>query len=243
MKPIPRRALTSAFFIGHTKEHMSGNITTTRPRGYFAIGAERISKPGNLGNLVRSAHAFGASFFFTVDAHYRLRGAQSDTSKAGEHIPYYGWESIDDMQMPGGCELVGIELLDEAVDLPSFHHPKRAAYVLGPEAGSLSPEMRDRCTSFVRIPTAFCVNIAMAGAIVMYDRIKTLGNYPPRPVSSIGMPETGNAPDEAYAASYAASRMKTPASEQRPPSHQPPRTQRERAARVRAPRSAARERP
>ncbi|MEE8144119.1 MAG: TrmH family RNA methyltransferase, partial [Kiloniellales bacterium] len=33
-------------------------------RGYFAIGVEGISKPMNLGNLLRSAHAFGASFFF-----------------------------------------------------------------------------------------------------------------------------------------------------------------------------------
>ena len=38
-------------------------------RGYFGIGAEGISKPMNLGNLIRSAHAFGASFVFLVDAH------------------------------------------------------------------------------------------------------------------------------------------------------------------------------
>ena len=32
------------------------------PRGYFAIGAERMSKALNLGNLMRSAHGFGAIF-------------------------------------------------------------------------------------------------------------------------------------------------------------------------------------
>ena len=31
-------------------------------RGYFGIGAEGISKPMNLGALMRTAHAFGASF-------------------------------------------------------------------------------------------------------------------------------------------------------------------------------------
>ena len=35
-------------------------------RGYFAIGAERISKALNLGNIMRSAHGFGASFTFTL---------------------------------------------------------------------------------------------------------------------------------------------------------------------------------
>ncbi len=211
---------------------MSGNITTTRPRGYFGIGAERISKTGNLGNLVRSAHAFGASFFFTVEAHSRLTGVHSDTSDAGSNIPYYGWPTINDMHLPDGCALVGVELLDESIDLPSFHHPKNAAYVLGPEAGSLSPEMRERCTSFIRIPTAFCINVAMAGAIVMYDRVKTLGSFAPRPVSSIGLPD-GTPPPQAAMESYAAPRK-------RRKSNQP---DLERAARVRAPRSAAKERP
>jgi hypothetical protein len=33
--------------------------------------------------------------------------------------------------------LVGIELFDEAVELPAFAHPVQAAYVLGPERGVL----------------------------------------------------------------------------------------------------------
>ncbi len=46
-------------------------------RGYFAIGVENISKEMNLGNLFRSAHAFGASFVFTVNAAYGRSGARS----------------------------------------------------------------------------------------------------------------------------------------------------------------------
>lgn len=160
-----------------------------RIKGYFGIGVERISKTGNLGNLVRSAHAFGAGFFFTVNAHYRLKGAHSDTSDTGSHVPFYRWDSVGEMRLPEGCDLVGVELMEGAVDLPSFHHPKRAAYVLGPELGSLSPEMQARCTSFIRIPTAFCLNVAMAGAIVMYDRVRMLGTFPPRPLTPRHMPE------------------------------------------------------
>jgi tRNA G18 (ribose-2'-O)-methylase SpoU len=151
-------------------------------RGYFAIGAEKISKPMNVGNLVRSSHAFGASFFFTVGATYRAAEARSDTSKAPEHMPIYSWQSIGDMVLPQGCALVGVELTDDAIDLPSFGHPIRAAYVLGPERGSLSPEMLARCRYVIKIPTAFCINVAMAGAIVMYDRVKTLGRHATRPV-------------------------------------------------------------
>jgi len=160
----------------------------TRLRGYFAIGAERISKPLNLGNLMRSAHAFGASFVFTVAAHERIARpgelvAKADTSKAPEHVPYYAWPTVDSMSLPEGCELVGIELLDEASELPSFRHPLRAAYVLGAERGSLTAAMLRRCDHVVRIPTAFSINLATAGAIVMYDRVRCLGRFPPPPVS------------------------------------------------------------
>lgn len=156
------------------------------PRGYFAIGVERVSKQMNLGNLMRSAHAFGASFVFTVGAEFRALEAKSDTSKSIAHVPLYNWASADDMVLPKGCRLVGVELLDEAVDLPSFHHPTMAAYVLGPERGQLSPQLADRCHYLVKIPTAFCVNVAVAGAIVMYDRVKSLGRFPPRPVAEGG---------------------------------------------------------
>lgn len=158
-------------------------------RGYFAIGVERISKQMNLGNLMRSAHAFGASFVFTIEAHYRAGQIGSDTSKSAEHLPLYQWDRVEDMTLPEGCRLVGVELLDEAVDLPSFHHPSQAAYVFGPERGSLSDALLDRADQIVKIPTRFCINVATAGAIVMYDRVKALGRFPDRPVSERAQPE------------------------------------------------------
>jgi len=161
-------------------------IRTMTTRGYFAIGVERVSKPMNLGNLVRSAHGFGASFAFTIDADRRAFEAKSDTSKATSHLPVYHWASVEEMQLPVHCRLVGVELLDEAVDLPSFHHPSRAAYVLGPEKGSLSDALVARCDYIVKIPTSFCINVAMAGAIVMYDRVRSLGRFAPRPVMQGG---------------------------------------------------------
>jgi tRNA G18 (ribose-2'-O)-methylase SpoU len=152
-------------------------------RGYFGIGAEGISKPMNFGALTRTAHAFGASFTFSVSAAQVIRDVhQSDTSKSSGHVPYYQWGSIEEMQLPKGCQLVGIELTEDAVDLPSFRHPQAAAYVLGRERGDLSPEMLSRCSHVVKIPTRFCINVSLAGALVMYDRILSMGNYPPKPI-------------------------------------------------------------
>lgn len=163
--------------------------THSRPptaRGYFAIGAERMSKALNLGNLMRSAHAFGASFTFTLGATYHALEARADTSKGQIHLPHYNWASLEEMALPQGCRLVGIELIEDAIDLPSFRHPLRAAYVLGPERGSLSAPLIEKCDYVVKIPTQFCVNVAMAGAIVMYDRVKSMARFAERPVGEGG---------------------------------------------------------
>ena len=156
-------------------------------RGYFGVGVESLSKPMNLGALQRTAHAFGAAFTFTVSAAPKIRVMHhADTSKSDLHVPWYLWESIADMQLPRGCQLVGIELTDDAVELPTFRHPIRAAYVMGGEARDLSPEMQARCAFIVKIPTRFCINVGLAGALVMYDRVLSMGNWPPRPVASGG---------------------------------------------------------
>ncbi len=154
-------------------------------RGYFGIGVEGLSKPMNLGNLMRSAHAFGARFFFTINTAIEPDAeAISDTARSATHLPVYRFESAADLVLPEACKLVGVEILDSAVELPSFPHPIAAAYVLGPERGRLSPELIARCEHVVRIPSAFSVNVGVAGAIVMYDRMLALGRFAARPVGS-----------------------------------------------------------
>ncbi len=153
-------------------------------RGYFGIGIEGISKAMNVGSLFRTAHAFGASFMFTVSAAYaRAEGGKSDTSDAPGHVPFYSFPDVASMIVPDGCRLVGVELLDEAIELPSFRHPSQAVYVMGPERHSLSAEMTERCQFVVKIPTLFCVNVGIAGAIIMYDRLISLGRFARRPES------------------------------------------------------------
>ena len=46
-----------------------------------------------------------------------------------------------------------------------------------------------RCHHLVRIPTAFSLNVATAGTIVMYDRLRSLGRFASRPVAGGSLPE------------------------------------------------------
>ena len=151
-------------------------------RGYFGIGVEGVSKAMNAGNLYRSANAFGASFVFTVAAVYAADDATSDTSDAPGQVPFYRFETVKTLLLPEGCALVGIEVHDDAVELPSFRHPRRAAYVLGMERMGLTDDMISCCDHLIRIPTRFSLNLASAGVVVMYDRLISLQRFGARPL-------------------------------------------------------------
>jgi tRNA G18 (ribose-2'-O)-methylase SpoU len=164
--------------------------------GYFAIGIEGVSKSGNLGNLIRTAHAFGAAFAFTIEdsldnsknvsRHKNRLG--TDTAKSATSMPFYEYDSIDDLTLPRGCQIVGVEITDEARVLPSFRHPANAVYILGSERMSLSDSIIERCDHMIKIPTKFSLNLATAGAIVMYDRLISYGKFAERPVTPSGKP-------------------------------------------------------
>ena len=101
-------------------------------------------------------------------------------------MPYYGFETVEALRLPQRCSLVGVEFLDDAVDLPSFRHPRCAAYVLGQERGLLSPALMECLDHVVKIPTRFSLNLASAGAIIMYDRLISVQRFGARPVVPSG---------------------------------------------------------
>jgi tRNA G18 (ribose-2'-O)-methylase SpoU len=67
--------MTAARRLWHERAVKSQSATA---RGYFTIGIEGASKAVNFGNLLRSAHAFGASFVFTIGANARAMDTIAD---------------------------------------------------------------------------------------------------------------------------------------------------------------------
>lgn len=139
-------------------------------RGYFGIGIVAGKSPENIGTLWRTAHAFGAAFIFTVG--HRYPHQPTDTTKAWRHIPLHEFDTTDDLlkAVPRGCDVVGVECPAPKA-LTTFKHPERAIYLLGAEDRGLPNEEADMCSSLVEIPSAYCLNVATAGSILLYDRM------------------------------------------------------------------------
>ncbi len=113
-------------------------MVEARVRGYFGIGAEGVSKSANIGALLRTGHAFGASFCFTDRD--RVGCARGPHGGYRRYAPPRADVALSNRGRPVAAarvRLVGIELLENAIDLPSFRHPLNAAYVLGPERAGL----------------------------------------------------------------------------------------------------------
>lgn len=143
-------------------------------RGYWGIGIYHGKNTDNIGTLWRSAHNFGASFIFVIGKRYQRQA--SDTTKAERHIPLYEYQTFEEFQanLPKGCQIVFVEQTDGATNLPECNHPQAAVYVLGAEdSGVPVPLMRGH--QKVYIDTPMCLNVAVAGSIVMYDRHVKMG--------------------------------------------------------------------
>lgn len=139
-------------------------------RGYFGIGIEHTKTPTNVGTLWRSALNLGAAYVYTIGRRYKRQS--SDTVKAWRHVPLFHYESFDAFfaALPYDARLVGVEIEDRAVSLTTYAHPARCVYLLGAEDHGLTAEAQRRCHDLVVIPSTRCLNVAVAGAIVMYDR-------------------------------------------------------------------------
>lgn len=144
-------------------------------RGYCGIGIYNIKNKINYGTLFRSAYAFGANFIFLIGK--RFEKQCTDTTRSERHIPLFEYKTFDEFYdgKPYSAQLVSIEITENARNITNFIHPERAVYILGQEDGSLPSSILEKSQHVIQIPTRLCLNVAVAGSIVLYDRIVKRG--------------------------------------------------------------------
>jgi tRNA G18 (ribose-2'-O)-methylase SpoU len=142
-----------------------------RRRGFYGIGIWQHMHESNVGGLMRSAYAFGASFVFTIGRRYHRTAA--DTPNTPRQLPLFHFADLDDCRghLPLACPLVGVEIAHNARPLHLFCHPDCACYLLGRESGGLPEKVLAQCHHIVQIPfTSICLNVSSAASIVLFHR-------------------------------------------------------------------------
>jgi tRNA(Leu) C34 or U34 (ribose-2'-O)-methylase TrmL len=143
--------------------------------GYFGIGIYCPKHPQNVGTLWRSAHQMGASFLYTVGSRNPW-ATTADTIKAWRSVPAWRYSAWGDFlaAAPFQAKLVAVEFGSVGgVALAEFEHPERAIYLLGAEDHGLPEHVVRACHCCVHIESEReeSFNVAVAGSIVMYDRL------------------------------------------------------------------------
>ncbi|WP_026460891.1 TrmH family RNA methyltransferase [Schaalia suimastitidis] len=141
--------------------------------------------PGNVGTMIRTADAMGASAVVVVSGTVDVTSPKVVRSSAGSvfHLPIVPVDSfaaLKDMAMRYGVLLLGTaggadsqSLVDLSADAIRGRGPLAAphAWVMGNEAQGLSVDEREACDYLVRIPMtgdAESLNVASAAAICLY---------------------------------------------------------------------------
>lgn len=147
--------------------------------GFFGIGIANNVTGLNMGTLWRSAYILGASFIFTVGKKYSPES--SDVTRAWSKIPLYHYQTADELKasLPYATPLIGVELTDDAIPIETFEHPRQAVYLLGNEQSGLSKRVLALCNDVIKLPGNFSLNVAVAGSLVIYDRVAKRGSKLP----------------------------------------------------------------
>lgn len=138
-------------------------------RGYFGIGLHMPKTNYNVAQVLRAAACYDAAFVNISGQRYK--NSSVDTTKADKHLPLFQNLLSPLDNIPRDCQIISVEITENARDLRRFVHPERAMYVLGPEDGSIPKEIIERSQSVVKIPTHFCMNLAATVNVLLYDRL------------------------------------------------------------------------
>ena len=140
--------------------------------GYFGIGIISPKTEQNVGTLWRSAYQLGASVLYTIGGRYK--SSSSDTLNVPARIPLIeldDWNSFAEWAAPKAAVWVAIEM--GGTPLSEFEHPRNAIYILGSEDHGVPKSVLRGCREVVSLESEQygSYNVAVAGSLVMYDRM------------------------------------------------------------------------
>ncbi len=143
---------------------------------WMAVG--QIRTPGNLGTLIRTAHAAGAAGFFflgdSADVFHPMAVRASMGAIFGLPLVRTSVTSLCRWTQEHGVQVIGASPDGDVV----FNRTRYGALVMlmtGEERRGLTAEQRALCNQLVRIPMRHnldSVNAAVAGSLLLYEVLR-----------------------------------------------------------------------
>jgi tRNA(Leu) C34 or U34 (ribose-2'-O)-methylase TrmL len=147
--------------------------------------------PHNVGGAYRAAACFGAEEVMVTGRRVPLEPSDGYRLPREERMRYWRDEvrlrHVDLLRGewapvgPDSLVPVVVEVSGTAEQLHHFVHPENAVYIFGPEDGSVSRYFREAAHRFLVIPSFYCLNLAGAVYVTLYDRVakaKLAGKVP-----------------------------------------------------------------
>jgi TrmH family RNA methyltransferase len=135
-----------------------------------------VQDPGNVGTILRTAAALGASATVALPGTVDLWNAKVVRSAMGAlfHHPVLSstWEELASFLAAGGVELWGADAAGEPVARTRGVRPPRLALALGNEGAGLSRDAKALVHRLVGLPIAAeieSLNVAVATGILLYE--------------------------------------------------------------------------
>lgn len=135
------------------------------------IGLSDPKSATNVGAVMRAAGCYGVdNVIYTGTRYDRAVKLNTDTKKISSVIPLTQQQHLLDNK-DNDVQVVCVDLVEGAIPLPNFKHPKKALYLFGPEDGTLKQQLINQADAVVYIPTIGCMNLAATVNVLLYDRL------------------------------------------------------------------------
>ena len=138
---------------------------------------DRVQDPGNVGTIIRNAHAFGVESVMLVEGSADIYNPKTIRASMGaifkQRICNKTQDKIIELKQ-SGVKFIGTSNDSDSVDIKQADL-RNAVIVLGNEGQGISDSLRKLCEEMVKIPlSSDCesLNVAIAAAIVMWESIR-----------------------------------------------------------------------